>query len=75
MKLNTVIYWVRSNGPAGKDRVPMYFRGRCRRASEGEVGYDVQARPTRLGVGRYVGVYGGGDFEDRDGNAINFANE
>lgn len=70
MKLNTVIYWVRSIGPAGKDRVAMYYRGRCNRADEGEIGYDIKARPVRLGEGAYTATYGGDTFEDKDGNPI-----
>lgn len=72
MKLNTVIYWVRSIGPEGKDRVPMYYRGMCNKASEGAIGEDVKARPVRLGKGAYTAVYGGGDFEDKEGNSLYF---
>lgn len=70
IKLNTVIYWVRSVGPGGKDRVPMYYRGRCSRADEGAIGHDIKARPTRLGKGAYTAVYGGGDFEYQDGTRV-----
>lgn len=70
MKLNTVIYWVRSIGPTGKDRVAMYYRGRCSRSDEGEIGYDIKARPVRLGKGAYTAVYGGGDFETKDGTPL-----
>jgi hypothetical protein len=33
--IDDVIYWVRSSGASGKDRVPMYYKGRCDRADEG----------------------------------------
>ncbi len=64
-----VIYWVRSIGPDGKDRVPMYYKGRCDRSDEGIVGRDIKARPVSLGEGDYTATYGGGDFEDESGKA------
>lgn len=71
MKLNQVIYWVRSSGPDGKDRVPMFYKGRCDRRDEGAVGFDIKARPVSLGVGDYTATYGGSDFEREDGTPIN----
>lgn len=73
LPLNTVIYWVRSVGPQGKERVPMYFLGQLRRnTDEGNV-CDVKARPVALGkTGNYTAVYGAGDFEQEDGTPINF---
>jgi hypothetical protein len=62
-----VIYWVRSVGINGKDRVPMFYKGKCDRSDEGRVGYDVKARPVSLGEGEYTATYGGGDFETEDG--------
>jgi hypothetical protein len=70
-KLNQIIYWVRSIAVGGKkDRVPMYYKGRCNRADEGEVGYDIKARPVRLGQGEYVATYGVADFEFEDGTEV-----
>lgn len=68
--IDTVIYWVRSTGPDGKDRVAMYFKGFCNRADEGERGFDIQARPVDLGPGPYVATYGGSDFEQEDGTVF-----
>lgn len=65
-----VIYWVASVGPGGKERVPMYFKGRLTRdTDEGSRG-DVKARPVRLGPGPYVAVYGGDAFEDEAGRPL-----
>lgn len=62
-----IIYWIRSQGPSGKDRVPMYFKGLCNRADEGRVRFDIKARPVSLGEGEYTGTYGGSDFENEAG--------
>jgi hypothetical protein len=70
MRLDAIIFWVRSVGPSGKDRIPMYFKGLCDRRDEGQVGYDVKGRPVSLGTGEYTGTYGGGDFEYEDGRPI-----
>ena len=66
--MSKVIYWVRSVGPDGKDRVPMYYKGRCDRSDEGQRGYDIKARPVSLGEGPYTATYGGSDFELEDGS-------
>jgi hypothetical protein len=69
MSTDTIIYWVRSIGPDGKDRVPMYFKGvLTRKTDEGHPG-DIQARPVHLGSGEYTATYGADDFEDENGNA------
>ncbi len=65
------IYWVRSVGPSGKDRVPMYFKGLCKRADEGWVGHDIQARPVSMGRGPYTATYGWDAFELEDGSPFN----
>lgn len=58
-----IVFWVRSVGPGdSKDRVPMYYKGRCRDHSEGEVGFDIRARPVTLGLGPYTATYGEDDF-------------
>ena len=63
-----VIFWVRSTGVNGKDRVPMYYKGLCNRSDEGQRGYDIKARPVALGPGGYTATYGGDDFEDKADN-------
>jgi hypothetical protein len=68
--IDDVIYWVRSSGASGKDRVPMYYKGRCDRADEGQRGYDIKGRPVSLGEGEYTATYGGGDFEYEDGTTV-----
>lgn len=63
-KLNQVVYWVRSRGPGNvKDRVPMYYRGLCRRADEGIVGEDIRVRPVWLGKGAYTCTVSADDIE------------
>jgi hypothetical protein len=64
MKMNQIIYWVRSVGPDGTDRVPMYYKGRCDRADEGQVGFDVKCRPVSLGPGEYTVTVGGDAIEE-----------
>ena len=72
MDINHIIYWVRSYGPDGKDRVPMFFKGLLRRDSdEGSAG-DVKARPVELGPGPYTAVYGSDAFEWKNGQPIDF---
>ncbi len=70
MATNRVIYWVRSEGVGGKDRVPMYFKGVCRRADEGWVGKDIRARPVSMGEGEYTATFGWDAFELEDGSAF-----
>ncbi len=70
LKVGETIYWVRSQGMGVKDRVPMIYKGRCNRRDEGEVGFDIKARPVSLGEGEYVGTYGGSDFEYENGNPV-----
>jgi hypothetical protein len=70
MPPDAIIFWVRSIGPKGKDRIPMYYKGRCDRRDEGKVGYDIKGRPVSLGPGEYTGTYGGSDFEYEDGRPI-----
>lgn len=65
-----IVYWVRSIGPDGKDRVAMYYKGVLRSDSdEGSAG-DVRARPVSLGDGPYTGTYGRYDFEHKDGTPL-----
>ena len=59
-----VFKWVRGIGPNGKDIVEMYYCGRCDRAYEGRVGFDVKGRPVFLGEGEYTVTVGGHDCED-----------
>ena len=70
LRLNDVVYWVRSSGLGGKDRVPMYYKGRCDRSDEGQRGYDIKGRPVSLGEGDYTATYGGSDFEYEDGTPV-----
>jgi len=70
LQKDAIIYWVRSIGPDGKDRVPMYYKGKCNRRDEGEVGYDIKARPVHLGPGDYTATYGGDAFEHEDGTEV-----
>lgn len=71
LKINQIIYWVRSVYAGGeKDLVPVYYKERCYRADEGEVGYDIKARPVSLGEGDYTATYGGGAFELEDGTEV-----
>lgn len=66
-----IVFWVRSVGPGDtKDRVPMYYKGRCQRADEGIVGYDIRARPVTLGEGPYTATFDGGSFEWQDGTEV-----
>lgn len=64
-----IVYWVRSIGPNGKDRVPMVYKGRCRRSDEGIVGVDVRLRPQFLGDGDYTVVVNPDDCENEDGTS------
>lgn len=61
-----IAYWIRSRGP-GKERdsVPIYVLGTTTRADEGIVGYDLRARPLRLGKGPYTMVISPDDVEDK----------
>jgi hypothetical protein len=70
LRLDDVIYWVRSIGPDGKDRVPMFYKGRCDRSDEGQRGFDIKGRPVELGPGEYTATYGGSDFEYEDGTPV-----
>lgn len=70
LKLDAVIFWVRGSGPDGKDRVPMFYKGRCDRADEGQRGFDIKARPVHLGPGDYTATYGGDAFEYEDGTPV-----
>lgn len=67
MKINDIIYWVRSYGPDGKDRVPMYYKSTIQWESEEGRWGDIQARPVSLGEGDYTATYGRDDFEYEDG--------
>lgn len=70
MQIDSVIYWLRSIGPDGKDRVPMYFKGKLPRSGdEGRRG-DIRARPISLGLGEYTGVFAPDDFEAEDGSKV-----
>jgi hypothetical protein len=60
-----IAYWIRSRGLGGKDSVPVYVLGTCRRADEGLVGYDLRIRPLRLGKGTYTSVVSPDDVEDK----------
>jgi hypothetical protein len=73
MQQNTVIYWVSSVGPSGKERVPMFFKGRWgRNCDDGQKG-DVRARPTSLGPGEFTATYNPDSFEMEDGTPIKWA--
>jgi hypothetical protein len=67
-----VIYWVRSVGPSGKERVAMFYKGRwgatCPDGSHG----DVRARPVSLGPGPFTGTYAPDAFENEDGSPARF---
>ena len=60
-----IAYWVRSRGLGGRDSVPVYVTGLCRRADEGLVGHDLKVRPLRLGKGPYTMVVSPDDVEDK----------
>jgi hypothetical protein len=62
-----VIYWVRSVGPSGKDRVAMLYKGVLRRDTDEGMAGDIKARPAHLGPGPYTGVFGSDAFELEDG--------
>jgi len=62
-----LIYWVRSIGAGGKDRVPMLYKGVLRRDTDEGMAGDIKARPASLGPGEYTAVYGGDAFELEDG--------
>lgn len=68
-----VVYWVESVYGDEKVRIPMRYKGLCDRGDEGQVGWDVKGRPTVLGFGPYVGVYGGDSMELADGTPIHVA--
>lgn len=70
METNTVIYWVRSSGLNGKDRVAMYFKGRWDRACDDGARGDVKARPVSLGPGPFTATYAPDDFEDEQGRPL-----
>lgn len=70
IKMNDVIYWVRSTGPGGKDRVPMYYKGRWARDCEDGLKGDVKARPTHLGDGPFTATYAPSDFETEEGSPV-----
>ncbi len=72
MEIGTVIYWVRSQGPDGKERIPMYFKGTWGRDCADGFKGDVKARPVRLGNGPFTATYNPYDFETEDGNPVNF---
>jgi hypothetical protein len=70
MAIDTIIYWVRSVGPGGKDRVPVYFKGRwAHTCADGQRG-DVKARPVKLGVGQFTATYAPDAFEYEDGEPV-----
>lgn len=60
-----IAYWIRSRGVGGRDSVPVYVLGTCRRADEGIVGDDLRIRPLRLGKGTYTAVVAADDVEDQ----------
>jgi hypothetical protein len=60
-----IAYWIRSRGVGGKDAVPVYVYGTCRRADEGIVGHDLRVRPLRLGKGPYTMVVSPDDVEEK----------
>jgi hypothetical protein len=63
-----VIYWVRSVGASGKDRIPMYFKGRWDRDCADGCRGDVRGRPVSLGPGEFTGTFNPDDFELEDGS-------
>lgn len=60
-----IAYWIRSRGVGGRDAVPVYVLGTCRRADEGIVGHDLRVRPLRLGKGPYTMVVSPDDVEEK----------
>lgn len=70
MTIDTVIYWVRSIGPNGKDRVPMLYKGRWTRDCADGARGDVKARPVSLGPGEFTATYGPDAFEHEDGSPV-----
>lgn len=63
MKPGDTIHWLRGTGLGGDDVVHMTYKGKCNRSDEGQVGFDVRVRPTKLGPGEYTCTIGGGDIE------------
>jgi len=70
--LDDVIYWVRSCGASGKDRVPMFFKGQWGRNCADGMRGDVKARPVSLGPGEFTATYNPDDFENEDGTPVRF---
>lgn len=74
MTHDTIIYWVRSVGPSGKDRVAMYYKGRWGHNCEDGNKGDVRARPFSLGPGEYTATYNPDAFEMEDGTPVKWSN-
>ena len=72
MEIGTIINWVRSTGPDGKEVIPMYYCGRWNRDCADGLKGDIKARPVKLGPGEFTATYGPSDFETTDGQPINF---
>lgn len=63
LKQGAIINWIRSEGPTGKDIVPMYYKGRWNRdCADGMCG-DIKARPVSLGPGKFTATYNPEAFE------------
>ena len=63
LPINTIINWVRSEGPRGKELIPMYYKGQWKHSCEdGRMG-DVKARPVSLGPGPFTATYNPDAFE------------
>lgn len=69
----TIIYWVRSDGPSGKDRVPMFYKGTWQRDCADGLAGDIRVRPVSLGDGAFTCTVGADACECEDGSP--FRNE
>jgi hypothetical protein len=66
--LDTVIEWVAySHHALIEDAVPCWFKGFCDNPNEGVVGFDVKARPLRMGPGKHVTVLQGSECRMPEG--------
>ena len=54
MEIGTIINWVRSTGPDGKEVIPMYYCGRWNRDCADGLKGDIKARPVKLGPGEFT---------------------
>ncbi len=68
--MERVIYWIQSVGLKGKERVPMYFKGRWARDCEDGSAGDVKVRPVRLGEGPFTMTVSPDCCENEDGSPV-----